>query len=133
MTEARPNFLSDISLINSIEAVPSILRVVCHATSMGLAAVARVTEERWVACSVLDQIDFGLAPGGELKVETTICHEIRQSREGVIIDNVAKTELIAATRRLPGMASRAISRCRSFFGTVQCSARFAPSTQNRIA
>jgi len=45
-------------------------------------AVTRVTEDRWIACS--DEIDFGLKQGGELKVETTICHEIRQSREPVI-------------------------------------------------
>lgn len=57
---------------------------------MGFAAVARVTEERWIACSVLDKIGFGLTPGGELKLETTICNEIRQSREAVIIDNVAE-------------------------------------------
>jgi signal transduction histidine kinase len=42
---------------------------------------------------VLDQIDFGLKPGGELKVETTICHEIRQSREGVVIDHVAEDQV----------------------------------------
>src|SRR6202167_6726240 len=90
MSESSPNFLSDIATIGSIEAVPSILQVVCHATGMGFAAVARVTEGRWIACSVLDQIDFGLKPGGELKVETTICHEIRQSREGVVIDHVAE-------------------------------------------
>jgi len=57
---------------------------------MRFAAVARVTEDRWVACSVLDEIDFGLKPGGELRVETTICHEIRQNREAVVIDNVAE-------------------------------------------
>jgi GAF domain-containing protein len=91
--ESAPNFLNDIATINSIEAVPSILQVVCHATGMGFAAVARVTEGRWIACSVLDQIDFGLKPGGELKVETTICHEIRQAREGVVIDHVAEDEI----------------------------------------
>jgi signal transduction histidine kinase len=57
---------------------------------MGFAAVARVTEDRWIACAVRDQIDFGLQPGGELKLETTICHEIRQSGQPVIIDHVAE-------------------------------------------
>src|SRR6185295_7001671 len=38
---------------------------------------------------VRDEIAFGLTPGGELEVETTICHEIRQSGEAVIIDSVA--------------------------------------------
>ena len=77
-------------MINSIEAVPSILQVVCNATGMGFAAVARMTEGRWIACSVVDQIDLGLKPGAELKVETTISDKIRQSRQGVIIDHVGE-------------------------------------------
>jgi hypothetical protein len=36
---------------------------------MGFAAVARVTEDRWVACAVKDDIAFGLKPGGELDLE----------------------------------------------------------------
>ena len=40
---------------------------------MGFAAVARVTEHRWIVCSVKDEIAFGLQPGIEVKVETTIC------------------------------------------------------------
>ena len=67
---------ADVAAIARIEAVPTILDVVCRTTGMGFAAVARVTEDRWIACSVLDEIDFGLKPGGELKVDTTICHEI---------------------------------------------------------
>ncbi len=59
---------------------------------MGFAAVARVTEDRWIACSVKDDIAFGLKPGGELKVETTICHEIRESGRAVVIDHVAEDE-----------------------------------------
>lgn len=81
---------ADVARVGRVEAVPTILDVVCRTTGMRFAAVARVTEERWVACSVLDEIDFGLKPGGELKVETTICHEIRQRRELVVIDNVAQ-------------------------------------------
>jgi signal transduction histidine kinase len=57
---------------------------------MGFAAVARVTESRWIACDVKDDIAFGLEPGGELRVESTICHEIRQSGEPVIINHVAE-------------------------------------------
>ena len=57
---------------------------------MGFAAVARVTEDRWVACAVRDEISFGLKPGGELEIGTTICNEIRQSRREVVIDHVAQ-------------------------------------------
>jgi signal transduction histidine kinase len=65
-----------------------ILDVVCRTTGMGFAAVARVTEDRWVACKLLDRINFGLKPGGELKIETTICSEIRRNGEPVVIDHV---------------------------------------------
>jgi signal transduction histidine kinase len=75
-----------------IDAVPKLLEVVCRTTGMGFAAVARVTEDRWVACAVRDEIDFGLEPGGELDVVTTICDEIRDTGRAVIIDHVAEDE-----------------------------------------
>lgn len=78
----------DIRKINQISIVPSMLEIICRATGMGFAAIARVTEDRWIACSVRDEINFGLQPGGELPIETTICNEIRQSKIGVIIDHV---------------------------------------------
>jgi signal transduction histidine kinase len=84
------DFQADIAAIARIEAVPTILDVVCRTTGMGFAAVARVTEDRWVACGVKDEIAFGLEPGGELKVATTICNEIRESGQAVVINNVAE-------------------------------------------
>lgn len=80
----------DVEVVSSIPAVPRILEVICRTTGLGFSAVARVTESRWVCCSVRDEIDFGLQPGGELKVETTICNEIRQSGQPVVIDHVAQ-------------------------------------------
>ncbi|CAN5225403.1 GAF domain-containing sensor histidine kinase [soil metagenome] len=78
----------DITALARIPAVQSILDVVCRTTGMGFAAVARVTENKWIVCSVRDSIDFGLPVGGELKVETTICQEIRRHRQPVIISDV---------------------------------------------
>jgi signal transduction histidine kinase len=89
------DFADDIAAVQSIDAVPRILEIVCRSTGMGFAAVARVTDERWVCCAVRDDIEFGLRPGGELKVETTICHEIRQSHQAVVIDHVAADEVFA--------------------------------------
>lgn len=83
-------FQADVAAIQKIDAVPRILDVVCRMTGMGFVAVARVTEDRWVCCSSRDQIAFGLGPGGELKIETTLCNEIRAHGEPVIIDHVAQ-------------------------------------------
>jgi len=79
----------DLKAVRDIPAVPSILDVVSKVTGMGFAAVARVTEDRWVACEVLDNIEFGLKSGGELRIETTICNDIRDTRRVVVIDSVA--------------------------------------------
>ncbi|WP_417580697.1 ATP-binding protein [Pelagibacterium sp.] len=85
-------FADDISAIQRIAAVPNILDIVCRSTGMGFAAVARVTEERWIACQVLDNIHFGLAVGGELKVESTLCHEVRQLNEVIVFDNASEDD-----------------------------------------
>ncbi len=87
------DFQADIDLIGGIAAVPTILDVVCNTTGMRFAAVARVTDGRWIACGVKDMIRFGLQPGDELDVETTICHEIRRHGRAVIIDHVAADQI----------------------------------------
>lgn len=83
----------DIKIIQSIAIIPGMLNVICRTTGMGFAAVARVTDDKWIACSVLDEISFGLKEGDELKLETTICNEIRQHQQPVIIDHVAEDPL----------------------------------------
>jgi GAF domain-containing protein len=55
---------------------------------MGFAAVARVTEQRWIAAQVLDKIEFGLNPGDELEIKKTICDEIRECGQAIVIDHI---------------------------------------------
>ena len=91
LTTPMPHeFQADIDAIASIPAVPHILEVICRTTGMRFAAVARVTDDRWVCCASRDDVAFGLVPGSELWVETTICDEIRSSRSAVAIDHVAE-------------------------------------------
>jgi signal transduction histidine kinase len=88
-TPLQPELQNDIAAVQKILSVPMILDVVCRTTGMGFAAIARVTDDRWIACSVKDDIAFGVKPGGELKIKTTICDEIRASGQAVVIDEVA--------------------------------------------
>ncbi len=69
---------------------------------MGFAAIARVTENRWVACAVRDSIAFGLEPGQELKLETTICNDIRASHKPVAIDHV-ETDIVYKDHHTPAL------------------------------
>ncbi len=85
----RPEFALDVEAISAIPAVPVILSMVKHLTGMRFAAIARVTERHWVACAVDDSINFGLKPGGELVLESTICHEIRQHQQPVVFGHAS--------------------------------------------
>ncbi|MCK8682750.1 GAF domain-containing sensor histidine kinase [Pseudomonas umsongensis] len=72
--------------------------MVKHLTGMRFAAVARVTERNWVACAVDDSIEFGLKPGDELVLESTICHEIRQHRKPVIFGHASEHPVFSLHR-----------------------------------
>src|SRR6201999_2237091 len=74
-----PNFQADLDGISRSASVPLILDVICRVTGLRFAAVARVTQERWICLASKDLINLGVAPGGELDVQTTLCHEVRQS------------------------------------------------------
>jgi transcriptional regulator with XRE-family HTH domain len=128
---------ADIKAVSRIAIVPKLLEVVCRITGMGFAAIARVTEDKWIACSVHDEIQFGLAPGGELKLETTICNEIRQHGEAVVIDHVAKDKTFAhhPTPVMYGFQSYIsmpiIRQDGSFFGTL-CAIDPKPAKLNNL-
>ncbi len=78
----------DLQRVARISIVPTILDVVLRITGMGFATVARVTTERWVACSVLDHMEYGLQPGQEVGIETTLCHEVHLGGSAIAIDDV---------------------------------------------
>ncbi|WP_296143602.1 ATP-binding protein [uncultured Flavobacterium sp.] len=83
------NIAKDIRDIGKIPIITNILNVICQSTGMGFSAVARVTDEKWITCTTRDDISFGLKPGDELVLKTTICDEIRHHKNPVIIDHVA--------------------------------------------
>lgn len=70
-----------------------ILDACATATGMGFVAVARVTEDRWVTCAARDEVNFGLTPGDELDVASTICREVRSCRGMITIPDVDESEI----------------------------------------
>lgn len=121
----------DVSLVQRIPAVRAVLDAVCETTGMGFAVVARVTEDRWIACQVRDDIHFGIEAGDELVIETTICRDIRQSGRPVAIDEVATDTIYSQhpTPKLYGFQSYIsvplLLPDGSFFGTL-CSVDTKP-------
>jgi signal transduction histidine kinase len=82
-----PNEIADdVRAVGRLSAVPTLLRVLCDSTGMGFAAVARVTETTWAACAVIDDIEIGLQPGGQLDINTTLCREARITQAPIVIE-----------------------------------------------
>lgn len=93
MTDSQQEIARDVAAVARISAVPALLRLICQNTGMGFAAVARVTDGSWTACAVQDDIAFGLLPGGQLPVETTLCRESRAARLPVVFDHASQDPL----------------------------------------
>lgn len=93
MNDLPESIAHDVAAVGRISAVPSILRIVCDNTGMRFAAVARVTDGSWTACAVEDNIAFGLLPGGQLDVHSTLCKESRVARAPVFFDHAQEDPL----------------------------------------
>lgn len=61
----------DLAAIDRLEGVRMALRVLRRTTGLRIALVARVTNQSWTACAVLDEAGFGLKPGDELELSST--------------------------------------------------------------
>ena len=93
---------ADIATIDRISAVPAILQVITEMTGMRFAAVARVTQQTWTACAVLDNLGFGLQAGGELDLVSTLCFETMTSHLPIVIDQ-ASTDPLYQSHHTPKM------------------------------
>jgi len=83
-------FEQDIKAIQAIEAIPTILDAVAAITGLGFVCVARVTEDSWMTCAVLDRLNFGLKPGDPLDVTTTLCEKVRNTKTAIVINHVSE-------------------------------------------
>ena len=79
----------DVLAVQQIEALPMLLDVLCTISGMRFAAVARVTEDAWTLCAVKDDIGFGLKPGSQLDMETTLCIDSTRSRSPIVIEHAS--------------------------------------------
>jgi signal transduction histidine kinase len=113
-----------IDAIERLSIVPKMLETVCALTGMRFAAIARVTHERWTACAVLDHLNFGLKPGGDLELNSTICDEIRVHHQPVIFGRASAHPVFSThhTPRIYGLESYVsvpiLTEGGRFFGTL---------------
>ncbi|RUP77820.1 sensor histidine kinase [Alteromonas sp. KS69] len=83
----------DIRTIQSIEAVPHIMKMLSDVTGLRFICVARVTEDNWTMCAVYDQVNFNLIPGDQLDNKTTFCSQVRKSTKAIVIEHAKKDDV----------------------------------------
>jgi signal transduction histidine kinase len=88
-SDSAEEIAREVAAVNRLQAVPTLLEVLCEFTGMRFAAVARVSELTWTACAVKDEIGFGLKPGGQLDLETTLCVESKRSHAPIVIEQAS--------------------------------------------
>ena len=77
-----------IAMIGEDDRLRAVLGKVQRLTGMKFAAIAFVSEDRWIASLVTDDLNFGLTAGDELDVRTTICDQVRNCSSAILIDDV---------------------------------------------
>lgn len=124
MTHDRLAIEADVANVSRNASVPRILDAIVRTTGLRFAAVARVTDTTWTACAVRDDLGFGLAPGEDLVLESTICNEIRQHHQPIVFGHASSHPIFRThhTPRQYGLESYVsvpiFRRNGEFFGTL---------------
>lgn len=82
------DFVSAILRASDEATVRGILAEVCRIGGMGFAALACIAGPKWITCQVRDRIDFGLNPGDELELQTTVCNDLLTFGRPVVVDDI---------------------------------------------
>jgi signal transduction histidine kinase len=78
-----------VAAIRRIDAVPTLLEVLCEITGMRLAMVAHVSAKVWTVCALLDDLHLGITPGGPLAIRTNLGLESQASRTPIVIEQAS--------------------------------------------
>jgi signal transduction histidine kinase len=78
-----------VATISRLEAVPTLLSVLCESTGMHFAAVVQVTGGSWIACAVQDDAHRHVRPGDDLAVDAGLRFESLATHAPIIIEHAS--------------------------------------------
>jgi signal transduction histidine kinase len=84
--DSTQDIASHIAAIGRVDAVPTLLKVLCEMTGLRFAAVARVEGSTWTAYGVRDDLSFGVQPGDELAFMASLGFDSRAARLPIIFE-----------------------------------------------
>jgi signal transduction histidine kinase len=79
-----------VAAIERIQAVPTLLKVICETTGLGLAGIICVAGDTWATCALRDNINFGLTRASAVGITATLGRHVRSSGTPLIIDSASR-------------------------------------------
>ena len=71
MSEPHTNTAAPSERVASLPGIREILELLLELTGLRIALVARVADDSWTCCAVIDRAGFGLEVGASLDVSST--------------------------------------------------------------
>jgi len=96
----------DLAAVACNNTVPVLLNIACRSAGLGFAAVTCVSQFRWIAASLQDELGLGASAGSELPIETAIWHEIGQGQKIIVVEDVAADPRLRQHPALSGFGVR---------------------------
>jgi signal transduction histidine kinase len=87
--ESSSDVTQAVAAIRRIDAVPTLLAVLCEITGMRLAMVAHVSAKVWTVCAMQDDLHLGITLGGPLAIRTNLGLESQASRTPIVIEQAS--------------------------------------------
>jgi signal transduction histidine kinase len=87
-----------VAAIEAIDAVPTLLNVLCEMTGMRFTAVIRIAGSSWVACALKDDLHVGVETGDQLGFLQGFAAEPRALRAPIVIERTDGESLRSAPR-----------------------------------
>jgi signal transduction histidine kinase len=75
-----------VTAIGRVDAIPTLLKVLCEMTGLRFAAVARVEGRTWTAYALRDDLSLGVQAGGELSFMASLGFDSRAARLPIIFE-----------------------------------------------
>jgi len=90
MDETPGDVPAAMAAIGRVDAIPTLLKVLCQMTGTRCALVVRVQGNMWTPCAVRDEIALGLRPGTSLPMNETLCSESRRTGVPLVIEHASR-------------------------------------------
>jgi signal transduction histidine kinase len=87
--EHNPPTLPGVAMVKRLDAVPTLLSVLCESNGMRFAAVAQVTAGTWIACAVHDDTQWHVRPGDDLAFDASQRFETLATHTPIIVEHAS--------------------------------------------